>query len=152
MYIPKIQILTVLTVLLSGLAAAQSPEQTVVAMFDAMRAHNGESFLNQFTNTALLERALPGGEVKQSDISKFAEMINKPGRYLDEHLLSITTHQSDNLASVWTPYAFYLDEKLSHCGVNSFQLIKIDGVWKIQYLIDNTHVGDCEAFIELHTH
>jgi hypothetical protein len=34
------------------------------------------------------------------------------------------------------PYQFYIGDKFSHCGVNSFQLVKLQGQWKIQYLID----------------
>jgi hypothetical protein len=40
------------------------------------------------------------------------------------------------LASVWTPYTFYLNGKVSHCGTNSFQLVKTADGWKIQYIID----------------
>ncbi|GEP96812.1 hypothetical protein CCY01nite_30720 [Chitinophaga cymbidii] len=43
------------------------------------------------------------------------------------------------LASVWTPYRFYLNEKFSHCGVNSFQLMKSASGWKIIYLVDTRY-------------
>jgi hypothetical protein len=39
-----------------------------------------------------------------------------------------------NLAQVWMSYAFYLGKKFSHCGVNAFQLTKVDGSWKIFHL------------------
>ena len=45
------------------------------------------------------------------------------------------------LASVWTPYKFYSGATFSHCGANSFQLVKIDGAWKIQYIIDTRRKG-----------
>lgn len=47
---------------------------------------------------------------------------------------SISMEQS--LASVWTPYTFYIDGKVSHTGTNSFQLVKTPDGWKIQYIID----------------
>lgn len=47
-----------------------------------------------------------------------------------------------NLASVWTPYRFFLGSKFSHCGVNSFQLFKSATGWKIVYLVD-TRRKDC---------
>ena len=122
----------------------------VNALFDAMRNHDSQKILAQFTETALLQRALPGGDIQQTDIKKFAAGIGQSTRSLDEHLLSIKIHQQDNLASVWTPYAFYLDSKLSHCGVNSFQLVKTADGWKIHYLIDNSHPGDCQQFISAH--
>jgi hypothetical protein len=48
------------------------------------------------------------------------------------------------LASVWTPYKFYAGEKFSHCGVDSYQLVKLNGEWKIQYLIDTRRKQGCE--------
>jgi hypothetical protein len=50
-----------------------------------------------------------------------------------------------NLASVWTDYKFYIGEKFSHCGVNSFQLFKGDDGWKIIYIIDTRRKDNCNS-------
>jgi len=34
------------------------------------------------------------------------------------------------MAHVWAPYEFYLNNKLSHSGVNAFTLFKEKGLWK----------------------
>ncbi|WGK64141.1 nuclear transport factor 2 family protein [Croceiramulus getboli] len=47
------------------------------------------------------------------------------------------------MANVWTPYSFYVNGNLSHCGVNSFQLFKRDGVWKIFYIVDTRDRESC---------
>lgn len=143
--------ITSILCLTSTCYAEQSPEQTVHSLFNAMRAHDGNKIAAQFMPSALLQRAQVNGDLKHNDIERFAEFVSTTDKYLDEKLLSVTVHQSDNLAVVWTPYAFYLDNQLSHCGVNSFQLIKLQDQWKIQYLIDNTHSGDCAHFIEQHS-
>lgn len=131
-------------------ALANPVKQPIVNMFDSMRDHNGTKLLQQFTKDALLHRAESDGTVDVNSLEKFALSISKTTKYLDEHVLDMQIHQQDNLASVWAPYAFYLDNKLSHCGVNSFQLIKLKTGWKIHYLIDNSHKGDCETFINLY--
>ena len=136
----------------AGIEPVDSPLQPIHNLFDAMREHNGEKLLQQFSPQAVLQRALNNGDVKTTDIQGFAKSISQAGRHLDEQLLSVTIQQQDNLASVWTPFAFYLDGKLSHCGSNSFQLIKIGEQWKIHYLIDVTYTGDCEQFIKQHKH
>lgn len=44
------------------------------------------------------------------------------------------------IATVWTPYDFWIDGKLSHCGVDAFDLVKTDEGWKIAggaYTIDD---------------
>lgn len=36
-----------------------------------------------------------------------------------------------NIASVWAPYEFYLDDVFSHCGTNLFFLVKENEKWRI---------------------
>ena len=35
------------------------------------------------------------------------------------------------IATVWTPYDFWIDGKFSHCGIDAFDLVKTDEGWKI---------------------
>jgi hypothetical protein len=44
-----------------------------------------------------------------------------------------------NIAVVWAPYSFDYDGKRTHCGIDVFNLMKIDGAWKvtgIQYTVE----------------
>lgn len=36
-----------------------------------------------------------------------------------------------SIANVWTPYDFWIDGKFSHCGIDSFDMVKVEGQWKI---------------------
>ncbi|MFK7865089.1 MAG: hypothetical protein AB8B95_12790 [Pseudohongiellaceae bacterium] len=47
-------------------------------------------------------------------------------RYWDETVLV-----SDMMAVFWAPYDFYVNGEFSHCGIDVFDLIKLDGEWKI---------------------
>ena len=69
----------------------------------------------------------------------------KPENTYFEKLLSYDVKIDGNLASVWTPYEFYLNEKFSHCGANSFQLFDNNGRWEIIYLVDMRRRSDCTA-------
>ena len=120
----------------------------IYQLFDAMREHDQDKILAQFSSEALLQRITAKGEIINTDVKKFALSISTNTSKLDEHLLAIDINQQNELASVWTPFAFYLNDKLSHCGSNSFQLVKLNGEWKIHYLIDVTYVGDCQAFVD----
>lgn len=60
----------------------------------------------------------------------------------DEQIKFKSVEVEAALASVWTPYRFVLNGKLSHCGTNSFQLVRRPDGWKIQYIID-TRRRDC---------
>jgi len=55
---------------------------------------------------------------------------------LFEKLLDYTIQIDGPLAHVWTPYEFYVNGKLSHCGVNSFTLFKEKDTWQIVHIID----------------
>lgn len=47
-------------------------------------------------------------------------------RYWDPKLM---IHKG--IAVFWAPYDFYIDGKFSHCGIDAFDLIKVDGMWKV---------------------
>ena len=47
-------------------------------------------------------------------------------RYWDPTLLV-----TDHIAVFWAPYDFYIDGEFSHCGTDAFDLVKVDGDWKI---------------------
>tara|TARA_R110002167_G_scaffold28926_23_gene96822 strand:- start:7170 stop:7547 length:378 start_codon:yes stop_codon:yes gene_type:complete len=121
--------------------------QPIKNLFDGMREHDSSKILQQFTESALLQRTDKKGNVTSTDIQQFARNISQSLVFLDEQLLDQVVLQQDSLASVWTPFAFYIDGKLSHCGSNSFQLVKQNTQWKIHYLIDVSHNGDCQAII-----
>jgi hypothetical protein len=42
----------------------------------------------------------------------------------------------DGLANVWVRYEFYADDKYSHCGIDSFLLVKTAEGWKIASIAD----------------
>lgn len=62
----------------------------------------------------------------------------------DERLLDYKVEIDGNLAHVWTPYEFWLNETFLHCGANSFTLAKFDGGWKIIHIIDSRRKEDCQ--------
>jgi Putative lumazine-binding len=83
-------------------------------------------------------------EVQTTDFREFVNFLGTPTKNKYEERIEfghIEVEQS--LASVWTPYKFYVNGKISHCGTNSFQLVKTAEGWKIQYIID-TRRKDCK--------
>ncbi|WP_397362600.1 nuclear transport factor 2 family protein [Olleya sp. R77988] len=73
-----------------------------------------------------------------SDFSEFIKQIvsiPEDNTFL-ENLISFSVQIDGNMANVWTPYEFWFNDKKSHCGVNSFQLMKENNTWKIIYLVD----------------
>jgi hypothetical protein len=83
--------------------------------------------------------------VKSSDFSDFLKAIVSipDSTKFQEKLLSYQIKVDGSMANAWTPYEFRINDSLSHCGVNSFQLHKQDGTWKIIYLIDTRRRQNC---------
>jgi hypothetical protein len=72
----------------------------------------------------------------------------KPENIYFEKLLSYDLKVDGNLASVWTPYEFYVNGNFSHCGANSFQLFYNEEKWEIIFLVDMRRRGNCNALKE----
>ncbi len=147
--------LIVLTLWLSGAnAGAQTAEDSVKTvinnMFTAMKNADPVLLKSCFADSMVLQtigwNRETGKLVVRNDApAGFIDFISKesPGN-ADERISFETVKIDGPLASVWTPYQFYYKGKFSHCGVNSFQLVRFNGVWKIQYLIDTRRKAGCE--------
>ncbi|MBD0776488.1 nuclear transport factor 2 family protein [Maribacter sp. ANRC-HE7] len=88
-----------------------------------------------------------GKEVlKAEDFNSFLKSIVQIPDSVDfqERIRSFNIQIDGALANAWTPYEFWYNGNFSHCGVNSFQLFKDNGNWKIIYLIDTRRREGCE--------
>ncbi len=54
----------------------------------------------------------------------------------EEKILNFNVQIDGAMAHVWAPYEFYVNDKLSHSGVNSFQLYKEKDGWRVVYILD----------------
>jgi len=146
----------VLVFLFAGLqfnAGAQTAEDsikaTITKMFDAMRQSDSAMLQSTFADSAVLQAFSKSKDGKQTvviteSVKEFGSSISKaPKGALDERIKFASVNIDGPLAAVWTPYSFYYNGKLSHCGVNSFQLVRISGEWKIQYILDTRRRTGC---------
>jgi hypothetical protein len=53
------------------------------------------------------------------------------GRVYRERYWSPTVMIRGGIAVVWAPYEFWIDGEISHCGVDVFDFVKIDGEWHV---------------------
>jgi len=129
-------------------SAQDSVKQVVTTLFKAMKEADSNLLESTFTDSAVLQTILKNKSgkvaIKNESVKDFASFVGKGEKnILDEQIVFNTVLVDADLAVVWTPYKFYYKGAYSHCGVNSFQLVRINNVWKIQYLID-TRRKDCE--------
>jgi hypothetical protein len=129
-------------------SAADSVQQVVASMFRAMNQSDTLTLKSLFTESAQLQTVavLKDGTtgIRTEPVSNFITMVGRmPAGDADERIHFEGIHIDGNLASVWTPYQFYFKGTFRHCGVNSFQLIRSNGLWKIHYLIDTRRKEGC---------
>lgn len=147
-------IFIMLTVMASSMCVhAQTAEDSVKAainkLFEGMKNANAAMVSSSFADSAVLQtiaRTADGQVTVRNELVKdFADFVSKqkPG-VADERITFETIRIDGPLAVAWTPYKFYFDGRFSHCGVNSFQLVRIKNAWKIQYLIDTRRRQGCE--------
>jgi tRNA splicing endonuclease len=133
-------------------AKGQSTEDSVKAvinnLFAGMKNADVDLFKSAFSDSAILQsigRSRDGKTIARTEsIQEFANFIAQVKKdSADERIVFETIKIDGPLAIAWTPYKFYHNGQFSHCGVNSFQLIRFNGVWKIQYLVDTRRRQGC---------
>ena len=129
---------------------AQKDEKAIKAVinrfFEAMETGDTTALLNTCMPDPVFQTYMKD---KDSDLQMYTENFTDFVRFVGsprkdkfkEEIKFDAVHSEMSLASVWTPYTFYLNGKISHCGTNSFQLVKTAAGWKIQYIIDTRRKG-----------
>lgn len=146
--VPGILLLTMLAFTVHAQIATDSVKVVINNFFTAMKASNAAMLKSVFADSAVLQTidTRSGKTVVETDaVAGFIESIRKlPADAADEQITFDVVKVDADLAIAWTPYKFYYNGKFSHCGVNSFQLVRFNGEWKIQYIIDTRRRTGCE--------
>jgi hypothetical protein len=135
-----------------SLKAQTDPSAEVVAVvqdiFDGMRAGDSTRVASHFLRDASMmsvSRNKEGQSVLQEgSLQKWLDAIGTPREtILDERLWGIEVQIDDNLATLWTNYAFYVGSEYSHCGIDVFQLFHDGSAWKV-YHVSDTRRKECD--------
>ena len=135
--------------LISSFSFAQNTSEKEIIkpienLFNAMKSADSLGVKNAFSDSAIMQTFGKNQEIRTDKVEDFAKQVgaSKAGD-LDERFTISKILVDGNMASVWVPYQFYYKGNFSHCGVNSFQLAKINNDWKIQYIIDTRRKDNC---------
>lgn len=118
-------------------------KQVIQNMFQAMLQADTTSLRSCFSDKVIFQTIVnkpEGAMINTVSINDFIQSIGKQTpNALDERIEFGAIQIDPLMATVWTPYTFYLKGQYSHKGINSFQLVKLKEGWKIQYLIDTRY-------------
>lgn len=132
---------------------AQSSEEDAVKsaiqqLFDGMRKGDSAMVKAAFADKAILQTVQNKKDsttaIASLTLAQFLTAVGTPHTDVwDERITFDKILIDGSLASVWTPYRFFLNDQFSHCGVNSFQLYRSGTGWKIIYLVDTRRKDKC---------
>jgi len=124
-------------------------QKTIETFFDGF--HKQDSMLiKQTVSDGIITQTIGNKKdgivaMRTEDFSRFLKsIVSIPDSVnFEEKLHSFNIQVDGAMANAWTPYEFWYNDAFSHCGVNSFQLFKEGGDWKIIYLIDTRRKKGC---------
>lgn len=125
----------------SILAQESNPKKVVDDFFVAFHAKDILT-LKQLCHPEIVMRTIAntkeGNKLKDEKFDEFLNSIATipANMKIFEKLIDYKVEIDGNLAHVWTPYEFYVNDKLSHIGANAFTLYNDNGKWQIIHLID----------------
>lgn len=134
----------------AGEASAQETVEDVRAaidrVFEGMREADRAKVAAVFAPGARFSSLGQGDEpgVVYREIDGWLDAIARSEGRWDERLSDVRIEVDGAMASAWTPYRFYLDGALRHCGVNSIELLRTSDGWKITQLSDTRWTEGCE--------
>ena len=139
------------TVMIGGAPAAAQmthDEHAVHAaidqIFEGMRTANPDLVRAVFAQDARF--AMVGedaGGVSVQSVDGWLEAIGSSEGRWDERLYDVEVKVDGDMASAWTPYTFYLDGAVRHCGTNSIELLRDASGWKVTQISDTRRTEGC---------
>ena len=159
-YNPHGTLVRILPLLLLALAAcAQAPvarpapspaDAEVVAvaqrLFDAMRTRDTAAVRGLFRPQGrVIGMGQQGGETAFRDrsVDEFIASVAASPEALIERMWDAEVRISPPLATLWAPYDFHRGERFSHCGFDAFQMVRVNGEWRITALSYTMQAENC---------
>lgn len=85
-----------------------------------------------------------GPEAARVRNSDYLQRMGAGGDRLLERMWDPTVLVRRDIALVWTPYDFFVNDAFSHCGVDAFSLVRTGEGWKIASIVYTVEREGCE--------
>ena len=114
----------------------------ITQMFDGMEKRDAAAIKKPVLSTGTMV-LMRDGKPSQMTFEDFAARVGKPGTtHIQERIHDPLVRIDHDLAVVWAPFEFLVDDKVDHCGTDLFVLVHTDGQWVIASVAD-TGRKDC---------
>lgn len=123
--------------------ATNGPAATVDRLFAAVAAHDTQTVRGSFVPDAMLFGIKGDGTPYAIPFERWVKAIDQSKDSWLERTWNPNVLLHDSVAAVWAEYDFYLNGKFSHCGIDSFNLLKTSEGWKIAAISDTEEKSGC---------
>jgi hypothetical protein len=134
-----------ITLLFAAAVAAEDPSSNrneraevmavVERVFAAINSNDSEALrqivIPEGMNISLRYQADGSTKLRTRSNAEDAANMAEEKRRFTEKYWNPTVLVHNGVAMFWAPYSFDIDGKRSHCGVDQFDFIKVDGQWKL---------------------
>jgi len=122
-------------------AQEKEVQQTIETFFEAFHQRDSTKLKSVCSDNLVLHSIAENAKGNKFSVEKAPDFYKSIASIpttmkFEEKILNYKIQIDGTMAHVWTPYEFYVNDKLSHSGVNSFQLFQENGVWKVVYILD----------------
>jgi hypothetical protein len=143
-------LLTILTLAVAPAASSAQDEASALAaveqIFAGMRTANPDMVRAVFSSEArfaVLDSSEGPAEVRSQTVDGWIGAIGDSAGSWDEQVYDLDVKVNGEMASVWAPYTFYLNGEISHCGINSIEMLFDAEGWKVTQLSDTRRQENC---------
>ena len=148
-----ISLFFLLTAISVSIFAQNTDEKDALAvantMFTEMANHNPAAISALWMKDAMLTAIIRGKDGKSRISSFSAEAFSKnfaeKKNEIKELMYAPETKVDGDLALVSGRYVFFVDGKVSHCGINAFHIVRTETGWKIAGASSTIDPTNCTA-------
>lgn len=119
----------------------------VNSLFESMQARQGDVVRDLFTPEGrLVSTQLRQGQpaIRLLTRDEFVKLVNEAKEPFRERMFKPEVRVEGDMATVWGRYDFHVGARLTNCGVNSFQLLRTPGGWKIINIASTIITTGCQ--------
>ncbi len=123
-----------------------SIQATIQRFFDAIEKQDTNLFkstLDPAGQVWVQNRVKDPIQISSRFLGQDVGMLQGENRFLEKALhFDIKVHKG--MAMAWVAYEFWRNGKFSHCGIDAFTLMHLEGQWRIMCLAYSVETSGCE--------
>lgn len=121
---------------------AQAIAALLERTIDAVASGDKDTWVDILIEDAVLISFRPKSDSEEGDQEMrvttaknyLAALRPRNDTYLEAFTKTPEIQISGNVANAWGEYAFWINDRFSHCGIDNFSLVKNEGRWRIASL------------------